>query len=147
MYAIYKKTYSCRETELETNLELCQKGPIPQFLSIQKNKMGVQESDKPNYFCPISHFFFKCPSIRQIWLNKAAEVNHEKPEIDLHLHMISTIASADEVYKRQIGPYQHKDELWIWIPSTRQGITISIASFQDFKIASKIHRDIFQSNS
>ena len=35
--------------------------------------------------------------------------------------MISTIASAEEVYRNQIGPYSHQDEWWLWVPSLQQG--------------------------
>jgi hypothetical protein len=50
-----------------------------------------------------------------VWLQKAIKVNKDKPEIDLHIHMVSTIVSAEEVYQGAVGKYTHQDELWVWI--------------------------------
>jgi hypothetical protein len=47
--------------------------------------------------------------------------------------MISTIASAEEVYKNQIGPYTHQDEIWFWTPATQTGyrhLNSFLAGFQ-----------------
>ena len=57
-------------------------------------------------------------ALRKQWMEEAQAIYKKKPEVDLHLHMISTIVSADEVYKDQVGQYSHKDQLWIWIPPT-----------------------------
>mgnify|MGYP003340313193 CR=1 FL=1 len=45
-------------------------------------------------------------------------VNLKETEIDLHLHMVSTVASAEEVYRGELLQYQHFDEMWVWIPDT-----------------------------
>jgi hypothetical protein len=79
------------------------------------------------------YFLAHADEIRQIWLNKSEEIYHEHPETDLHIHMISTIASADEVYQNQIGPYHHQDQLWFWTPLTQQGhhhLNSFLAGFQ-----------------
>ena len=67
------------------------------------------------------YFLKHANEIRKIWLAKSKEVNKNHPEIDFHLHMISTIASAEEVYQNHIGSYSHQDELWFWIAPTQQG--------------------------
>ena len=36
----------------------------------------------------------------------------------LHLHMVSTTASAEEVFQGKRSDYQHLDEFWLWIPGT-----------------------------
>ena len=58
--------------------------------------------------------------LQKIWLNIAHKVHAASPEIDLHLQMISTIASADDVYHETDKDYPHSDELWFWIPETEQ---------------------------
>jgi hypothetical protein len=56
-------------------------------------------------------------AVQKMWLKKAMQIHQEKPEIDLHIHMISTIVGAEEVYKGVEGKYEHLDEMWIWIPN------------------------------
>src|SRR5690606_11827481 len=58
----------------------------------------------------------------------------KRSEIALHLHMLSTVVSAEEVYKGTAQPYQHQDELWIWIPETEVGFDLLrrfLSAFQD----------------
>jgi len=47
--------------------------------------------------------------------------------------MVSTIASAEEVHKNKIGPYNHQDELWLWTPDTQSAfhhLNSFLAGFQ-----------------
>lgn len=122
MYALYKEIYRFREMEVEMNLDLCIKGQMSNVFLDTKEQNGCARVGQTKIFVSNFPYFLKhAYEIRQIWLNKAFEVNQEKPELDLHLHMMSTIASADEVYQNQIGPYSHQDELWFWTPKTQQG--------------------------
>lgn len=134
MYSLYKKIYNFRESEVETNLEQCIEGQISNIFLDAKEQNGCARVGQTKIFSSNFPFFLKhAQTIRQIWLNKSQEVYQEKPEIDLHIHMISTIASADEVYRNQIGPYEHQDELWFWIPPTQQGynhLNSFLAGFQ-----------------
>ena len=105
MYSFYKKTYSFREKEVEANLELCRKGQDSTIFVDAKEQNGCARVGQTKLFTSNFSLFLKhAQEIRQVWLDKSFEIYQEKPEIDLHLHMISTIASADEVYKSQIGP-------------------------------------------
>ena len=56
--------------------------------------------------------------MRSIWYREAEKIYKTKPSYDFHLHYISTIAGADEVYRGHMGNWTHQDEMWIWIPST-----------------------------
>ncbi len=42
-------------------------------------------------------------------------------DIDLHIQMISTIPSAQDLHLGQLDTYTHHDELWIWIPACQRG--------------------------
>jgi hypothetical protein len=134
MYSLYKKVYHFKETEVETNLERCINGLDSNIFSDAKEQNGCARVGQTKMFVSNFPFFLENgEKIRNVWLSKSQEVHQEKPEIDLHIHMISTIASADEVYKNQIGPYQHQDELWFWIPFTQQGynhLNSFLAGFQ-----------------
>lgn len=121
LYSVYKKIYSFREAEVETNLELCIKGQHSNIFLDTKEQNGCTRIGQTKIFASNFPYFLKhADQIRHVWFEQSKKVHQEHPEIDLYIHMISTIASADEVYKNQIGNYPHLDELWIWIPATQQ---------------------------
>lgn len=122
MYALYSQIYMLRESEVQENLSLCEKGKPSNIFLDTKEQNGCARVGQTKMFSSNFPFFFEhAKHIREIWLDRSQEVFKEKTEIDLHLHMISTIPSAHEVYHNQIGPYKHQDELWIWIPVTQAG--------------------------
>jgi hypothetical protein len=122
MYSIYKKIYKCRESEVEINLDFCMQGNSSNIFLDTKEQNGCARVGQTKMFASNFPYFLKHASpIRQQWISKAEEVFHEKNEIDLHIQMISTIPSADEVFTDRIGPYEHQDELWFWTPSTQTG--------------------------
>jgi hypothetical protein len=57
--------------------------------------------------------------------------------IDLHIHMVSTVVHAEEVYAGKTVNYSHKDEMWLWIPPNQE---MAIEHLKRFLIA-------FQSSS
>jgi hypothetical protein len=123
MYSLYREIYNIRESEVESNLNLCLNGHHSNIFLDTKVQNGCARVGQTKLFASNFPYFLEhADEIRQIWLNKSQVVYHEQPETDLHIHMISTIASADEVYKNQIGPYHHQDQLWFWTPLTQQGL-------------------------
>lgn len=144
MYSLYKQIYSLRESEVESNLDRCIHGQSSNVFLDTKEQNGCARVGQTKIFTSNFPFFLKHASkVRQIWLAQSQTVFHEKTEIDLHIHMISTIASAEEVYANQIGPYKHQDELWLWVPDTQAGyihLNSFLAGFQ--KIAKDIKTDM-----
>lgn len=119
MHLLYKEIYQYREVEVENNLKQCLEGESSNIFTDTKEQNGCVRVGQTKLFASnFPYFSQNVDQIRKQWLKKSEEVFQEKPEIDLYIHMISTISSADEVYRDQIGPYPHKDQLWIWIPST-----------------------------
>lgn len=129
LHSLYKKIYDYRETDVEANLHQCAKGEPSTTFADTKEQNGCARVGQTKLFDSNFPYFQKnAKAIEQHWLRLAQESHQDHPEIDLHLHMISTIASATEVYKSQIGPYSHQDELWIWAPLTSSA-TDHLASF------------------
>ena len=142
MHSIYKKIYTFRESEVESNLELCIKGLQSNIFLDTKEQNGCARIGQTKMFSSNFPYFFKhADEIRKIWLKKAQEVYQDQSEIDLHIHMINTIASTDEVYTGQIGPYLHQDELWFWTPSTQQGYNHLNSFLAGFQFAVKEFRE------
>ncbi len=118
MYSLYRKVYQYREKEVEKNITLCSKKEPSNLFADTKEQNGCCRVGQTKVFAiNIAHFEEKADSIRHVWLDRALQVHKEKPEVDLHIHMISTIVSAEEVYAGTVGKYEHQDELWLWIPN------------------------------
>lgn len=116
MYSLYKKVYVHREKEVEQNIAFAAKGEPSNLFADTKEQNGCCRVGQTKMFVNNIPLFFKhADVIRRVWFAAAMQVRKEKPEIDLHLHMISTIVSAEEVYKGKPSAYSHKDELWIWV--------------------------------
>lgn len=134
MYAIYKTTFSYKEQEVERDIQSCGQGNISNFFADTKEQNGCARVGQTKIFYSNFPSFQKnAQMIRTMWLNQARENYQRDPEIVLHMYMISTISSADEVYKNQKPSYSHQDELWIWAPSSRQGydyLSLFLTNFQ-----------------
>lgn len=136
MYSVYRHVYSLREKSVEENLELCVKGRDSNIFLDAKEQNGCARVGQTKLFTLNFPYYLKhAMQMRKVWLDKSKEVVHDHPEIDLHIHMISTIASAEEVYKNQIGPYPHQDELWFWIPPTQLAQTHLSSFLAGFQFA------------
>jgi hypothetical protein len=123
MYSLYSKVYSHREKEVERNMHLATDKKPSNIFADTKEQNGCCRVGQTKIFAKNVPFFEKkADTIRCAWLTSAEDVHKEKPEIDLHLHMISTIVGAEEVHQGTQGKYAHKDELWIWIPSTETAV-------------------------
>ena len=61
--------------------------------------------------------------ILEAWVAESKEFAIDNSLIDLHLLMISTIASAEEVRSGKEPIYDHLDELWVYIPMTEMSIS------------------------
>jgi hypothetical protein len=118
MYSLYRKIYAHKEEEVGRNIALCTQGkPSTIFADTKEQNVCCRVGQTKLFVHNIAFFNKHADAIRRIWSDKAAAASKEKPEILLHIHMISTIVSAEEVYKGKIESYAHKDEMWIWIPS------------------------------
>jgi len=122
MYSLYAKVYQYREKEVEKNISLCAEKKESDLFADTKEQNGCCRVGQTKMFAANLSFYNKQASkVREAWLQKALNVYKEKPEIDLHIHMISTIVNADEVYRGTVGNYSHQDELWIWSADTETG--------------------------
>lgn len=132
MYSLYRKVFEVKELEMEKSLEI-----EDQYANIfldTKEQNGCCRVGQTKIFTSNFPTFLKnAPKLLKYWYKIASNVNQDHPEIDLHLHMISTIASANEVYEDTVGHYSHQDELWFWVPHTQKAydhLTSFLTAFQ-----------------
>ncbi|OGN54989.1 MAG: hypothetical protein A2098_02415 [Chlamydiae bacterium GWF2_49_8] len=123
VYSLYRKIYLSKEKAVEENIKLCVEGKSSSFFADTKEQNGCCRVGQAKMFSRNVPLFFKhVDPLRTKWLLEAIEANREKSELDLHLLMISTIPSAEDLFAGEKKKYLHKDELWLWIPATEEGI-------------------------
>lgn len=123
MYSLYRKVYAFREKEVEKNLTLSAAGQTSNLFADTKEQNGCCRIGQTKLFANnMAHFEKEADAIRKGWLETAKGIYQDKPEIALHMHMISTIVSAEEVYRGTQGKYTHQDELWLWVPQEEMAI-------------------------
>lgn len=119
MYSLYRKIYQAKEKAIETNLKLAAEGKESSVFDDTKEQNGCCRVGQTKIFGKTYPTFSKQASkIRHEWLLSAKESNEKTPDLDFHLHMISTIPGADELYEGKSEHFAHQDEMWIWIPDT-----------------------------
>jgi hypothetical protein len=123
MYSIYSKIYEYKEQEMEATLAACVAGNPSTVFADTKEQNGCCRVGQTKIFGSNYTFFSTyVEAIRTIWLADAKKIYETTPHLDFHLHMISTIPGAQEVFSGHLGGWDHKDEMWLWVPSTQQGI-------------------------
>lgn len=123
MYSLYNKVYAHREKEVAENIVLARAGKPSQFFADTKVQNGCCRVGQTKLFARNMALFAPASEdIASFWLENAARINKEQPQIDLFIHMISTVTSADEVYEGKVVEYAHKDEMWLWVPDQEVAI-------------------------
>ena len=119
MYSLYSKIYAFKEKEVEKDLQACLEDKPSSIFSDTKEQNGCCRVGQTKLFCPnIPLFQSHVASLRSLWQANAKKVYETRPQIDLHIQMITTIAGADEVHSDKALSWKHKDELWFWVPET-----------------------------
>lgn len=137
MYSLYRKVYASKEAEVADNLVACVEGHPSTIFQDTKEQNGCCRIGQTKLFTSNYPLFSQHRShIEKLWRQSSENVVLNHPEIDLHLHMISTISSAREVYEGRMGDYAHQDELWFWIPHTevaQRHLASFLSAFQGAK--------------
>ncbi|MEM7175762.1 MAG: hypothetical protein AAF443_07555 [Chlamydiota bacterium] len=122
-YSLYSKVYRHKERSVEENLTLCSQGKSSNVFSDAKTINGCARVSQTKLFaCNYANFSRLAVQLREIWHRQATTLYENNSDIVLHMHMVSTIASADELFQGKTPQYDHNDELWIWIPTSELAI-------------------------
>ncbi|MBS0627622.1 MAG: hypothetical protein JSS09_05365 [Verrucomicrobia bacterium] len=123
MYSLYKKIYVFKEEAVERALSLCVEGKPSAIFADTKVQNGLNRVGQSKLFAKnFKTYAHSWVDICALWQKEAKKFYEETPDCDLHMHMISTVPSADDMYAGKEGECLHKDELWIWIPTTEQAV-------------------------
>ena len=141
-YSLYSKVYAHKEQGVDENIEkACRGEPSSVFTDVKIlnycNRVGQTKIFASNYPC----FSRSSQILRKLWYEKALNIYANNREIMLHLHALSTVASAEELFKGGEISYQHKDELWFWIPQTElavEKLKLFLSGFKGSKAAANL---------
>ncbi|MCB1107077.1 MAG: hypothetical protein KDK76_03165 [Chlamydiia bacterium] len=141
-YSLYSKVYEHKEQGVDENLEKAAKGEKANIFTDTKilnycNRVGQTKI----FACNYPNFQKASLQLQKQWYEKALNVYANNREIMLHLHTISTIASAEGLYKGGKISYDHQDEMWIWIPHTElavEKLKLFLSGFKDSPAAKRL---------
>jgi hypothetical protein len=145
-YSLYSKVYAHKEQGVDENIERCVRGESSNIFTDTKilnycNRVGQTKIFAKNY----STFQKGAFKLRKQWVEKAYSIYANNREIMLHLHAISTIGSAEELFKGERESYDHQDEMWIWVPDTELAIEklkLFLSGFKSSKAAQKLQFEV-----
>ncbi len=123
MYSLYRKIYLAKEEAVDRNIKLCAQEKPSTFFADTKEQNGCSRIGQTKMFIKnVPVFIQHVMAIRKSWQKEAMESFREHRELDLHMHMISTVTGAEEMFAGTGQVSTHTDELWIWIPQQDAGI-------------------------
>lgn len=154
LYSLYKTVYEKREKAVEIHLETILKTPVfPLFEDTKVQNGCARVGQKKLYSSNIKAFKKQKEGLCALWVDEAKSVVEKNPQIDLHLLMISTIASCEDVFKGSKAEYLHQDELWFYLPdneTAKMHFKLFLNQFKQNKMLVKheknLHFTIFGKN-
>lgn len=123
MYSLYQKIYLAKEQLVEENLLLCSEGKESSIFVDTKIQNGCARIGQTKMFVNNYPSYVKnAEKLHEMWVAESKDFFADQREVSLYMHMLSTIAGAEDLYSGAKGDYSHSDELWIWIPMTDQSV-------------------------
>jgi len=142
LYSLYQIVYEKREKDVEKHLEsMLSKPTFPLFEDTKTQNGCARVGQKKLYSSNFKAYFGLRESLKELWLKESFNVLEKTPAIDLHMLMMTTIASTEDVFKGASAHYSHQDELWIAIPDTETAVTHLKLFLNQFKRNQAIQKD------
>ncbi len=132
MYSLYKKSFAQREREVSKQIE---EHGTALFADTKVQNQCCRVGQVKLFSSNWPKFTASASELYKLWTSRAENIHNSHPEIDLHLQMISTIASAQEIYEGQEQGDTHQDELWFWIPESDSAVNHLTAFLNNFSKA------------
>ncbi|NGX45075.1 MAG: hypothetical protein K940chlam2_00217 [Chlamydiae bacterium] len=145
MYSLYRKIYLAKEQLVEENFRLCSKGEPSSIFVDTKIQNGCARVGQTKMFSNNYAAFQKAaPKVREFWWTQASSYYTDHREVDLHLQMVSTVAGAEDLFSGTGGKYRHRDELWIWVPSSEQAVDHLKRFLNAFQASPQVEENDFE---
>jgi len=119
LYSLYARVYGEKEKAIEESIHKTVQGANSELFADTKEQNGCARIGQTKLFINnFRAFRAKEKELQEYWLAHEKHFYELNPEYDLHLQMISTVASAEELFSGESKRENHLDELWVWIPQT-----------------------------
>lgn len=142
MYSLYSKIFKEKEDQINEAIRLAALGKTTEIFSDTKEQNGCCRISQTKIFSTNAVALKKnYEKLLHHWTAKAQEVYENNDQLDLHIHMISTIPNAEEVYKGLPKHYLHRDYLWIWIPNSKQALDHLASFLNAFKSSQEVKQN------
>jgi hypothetical protein len=141
LFSIYSEVYKAKEDALnQIILDTAKGGDTPFFQDTKRLGGGYASVGQLKYFAKNAEILQKkIGDLRQIWVERCQKIHAETSDVNLHIFMLSTIASADELFADTPAVSFHRDQLWFWIPeSDKKAIHLLKEFLEHFCKSSKI---------
>ncbi|MBM3200870.1 MAG: hypothetical protein FJZ56_00500 [Chlamydiae bacterium] len=113
LYSLYHKVYKGKELLIEKTIE-------------ELDNALFQDTKTQNGCASVGQFKIYCPNIPtlerhrnriySLFVQRAEEIYRKDEKIDMHLFMVTTLISAEELHLGKSDRYEHKDVLCCWYP-------------------------------
>lgn len=141
LYSFYSFIYQTKETATEQVIKDAAKGLDSSFFQDTKvlGDGSASVGQLKHFVNNHSLLVKKTPDIQNIWLKQCQEVYKTNPEIRLHIFMLSTISSAEELFSDSPDLSSYKDEIWVWIPENDRKAEHQLRTFlKNFYLSPKM---------
>ncbi|NGX51126.1 MAG: hypothetical protein K1060chlam2_00983 [Chlamydiae bacterium] len=144
-YSLYSKVYLHKEEGVAENFKKCLKREPSNIFTDTKILGYCNRVGQTKIFASNTALFQKhAMELRKRWVEKALSIYANNREIMLHIHMVTTIASAEELFKGSKIDYEHQDEMWFWIPPTDLALQKLKLFLNGFKSSSAVGKLAFE---
>lgn len=142
MHSLYKKIYIIKEQEINEHFKQGTPDALMTFLQDVKEQNGCCRISQTKLFpSNFSEYAQQANNLRSLWIQTCKSTHANKPEIDLYIHMISTIPSAEDIFHPDNSQHSHQDEIWFWVPTTELALSHLAIFLSGFKNLQEINRD------
>jgi hypothetical protein len=144
VYSLYQKIYAAKEVAVDASMRACLQGDDRIFFSDTKEQNSCARVGQTKLF-PSNYALFskEAAALRRHFQTRARSFFEDHEEVDLHVHMVSTIAGASEVFSGAEPAYKHQDELWLWIPFNESSVQHLKEFLHAFSSSSALHKQVF----
>lgn len=123
LYSLYGAIYKAKEEAIDQILLLTGEGKETHFFQDTKilGSLGHAAVGQFKHFAKNEKNLRRHISgIRNAFIERSKKLYESKPDILLHMMMISTVASAEELFSDSFEKPNYKDEIWFWIPHDKR---------------------------
>lgn len=147
LYSLYGVIYKAKEEAVEKLI--CETGSCADTHFFQDTKVlgagGYASVGQFKHFMRNEKTLRKhMDSIRKVWLERNRKVFEERPEVLLHMMMISTISSAEELFSDKPSEVSYADEIWFWIPDDKRAQHYLANFLQEFSKSPRAEKQELQ---